>query len=61
MKSDYSDQKTIYEGINGETFWILITGNFTRMKHVDTRIYKASPIAWLRDFLNLYYSNRNNK
>ena len=38
MNSDYSDQKTIYEVINGETCWILITGNFTRMKHVDTRI-----------------------
>ena len=52
MTSDDSDQKTIYEGINGETCWILITYNFTGMKHGYERISKASNIYWLRHFLN---------
>jgi len=38
-------------GLNGETSWILVTDHFSRMKHGDTRVSKASPINWLRDFL----------
>jgi len=38
-------------GLNGETSWILVTDHFSRMKHGDTRVSKASPISWLRDFL----------
>jgi len=40
-----------YIGLNGETSWILVTDHFSRMKHGDTRVSKASPINWLRDFL----------
>ena len=54
MKSDYSDQKTIYEGINGETFWIFITDHFTGMKLGDAIFSKASPISWIRHLLNQY-------
>jgi len=38
-------------GLNGETSWILVTDQFSRMKHGDTRVSKASPVNWLRDFL----------
>ena len=54
-------RKTIHEGINGETCWILITDHFTGMKHGDTRISKASHIAWLGYLLNQYYPICNNK
>jgi len=30
--------------LNGETSWILVTDHFSRMKHGDTRVSKASPI-----------------
>jgi len=36
-----------YIGLNGETSWILVTDHFSRMKHGDTRVSKASPINWL--------------
>ena len=48
MTSEDSDRKNIYEGINGETFWILIKDHLTGMKYGDVIIYKASPISWLR-------------
>ena len=59
MTSDDSEIKNIYKEINGENCWISITDNFTGMKHGDARITKASPIAWLRNFLNHYYPNCN--
>jgi len=40
-----------YIGLNGETSWIPVTDHFSRMKHGDTRVSKASPINWLRAFL----------
>ena len=52
MTSNDSDRKTIYEGINGETFWILITDNLNGMKHGDSRISKAATIDWLGNLLN---------
>jgi len=36
-----------YIGLNGETSWILVTDHFSRMKHGNTRVSKASPINWL--------------
>ena len=36
-----SARKSNYEGINGETCWILVTDHFTGMKHGDTRISKG--------------------
>ena len=60
MTSDESDQKTMYEGTNGETCWILITDHFNGMKHGDEIISKASPIALIGHFLNQYSSTYNN-
>ena len=59
MNSDENDQNTIYEGINAETFWILITYHFTGMRHVDAIISKASYIDCLRNSLNQYSTNCN--
>ena len=59
--SDYSGRKNIYEGINGETFCILVTDHFTGMKNGDAIIFKASPIDWLRNFLTQYPPTYNNK
>ena len=61
MTSDDSDQNTIYEVNNGETFWILITDHFTGMKYGYVRISKAYPIALLRHFLNHYSPTCNEK
>jgi len=36
---------------NGETSWILVTDHFSRMKHGDIRVSNASPLNWLREFL----------
>jgi len=46
----HKHQDDDYIGLNGETAWILATDNFSRMKHGHTRVSKASPINWLRDF-----------
>eukprot|EP00980_Cylindrotheca_fusiformis_P020907 scaffold7928_cov68-Cylindrotheca_fusiformis.AAC.1 len=51
QKSKNSERAKSFVGFNGETCWILVTDHFSRMKHGDTRISKASPINWLRDFL----------
>ena len=51
------DCRKDFEGLNKEIAWILITDHFTGMKHGDTRQSKASPIEWLRHFLNQYSPN----
>ena len=61
MNSDEIYQNNIYEGINGETFYIFITDTFKGTKHGDAIIYKASPIDWLRNFLNKYSPTFNYK
>ena len=61
MTSYDSDQKTIYELINGEIFWVLITDHFIGMKHEDEIISKASPINSLRTLINQYYPTCNDK
>lgn len=38
-----------------------MTDHFSRMKHGDTRISKASPIQWLRDFLRKHAPGCDNK
>ena len=53
-RSSDSDRTKDYVGINGETCWILVTDHFSRRLHGDTRISKASPIHWLRHFLENY-------
>ena len=54
ISSKDSAYKTDYEGINGETCWILITDHFTGMEHGDTRISKGLPLQWLAHFLAQY-------
>ena len=43
-----------FVGFNGETCWILISDHFSRMLHGETRISKASPLKWLRNFLKAH-------
>ena len=45
---------TIYLGIHDESSWILIVDHFSRRYHGDTRVSKASPIHWLRNFLETH-------
>ena len=54
MTSKDSERRNDFEGINGETAWILITDHFTGIKHGDTRISKAAPVLWLKHFLAQY-------
>ena len=61
MSSKDSERRTNFEGINGETAWILVTDHFTGMKHGDTRISKAAPILWLKHFLAQYNPNCTDK
>ena len=51
-KSSNSKRKRDYEGIHGETAWILITDHHTGMKYGDTRISKAAPLHWLEHFFS---------
>jgi len=41
----------IYLGLNSETSWILISNHFSRHLHGNTHISKATPLAWLHQFL----------
>ena len=61
MTSKDTDRRKNFEGINGETAWILVTDHFTGMKHGDTRISKAAPILWLKHFLAQYNPLCGNK
>jgi hypothetical protein len=61
MTSADEDRRNEYEGINGETSWILVTDHFTGMKHGDSRISKAAPLSWLRHFLAQYSPTCHNK
>ena len=36
INSENSDQREDFEGINGETAWVLVTDHFTGMMHGDT-------------------------
>ena len=51
MRSKNDDRRLDYEGMNGETCYILITDHVTGMKIGDTRLSKAPPIIWLKNFL----------
>jgi hypothetical protein len=61
VQSADDSRRIDYEGLNGETSWILITDHFTGMKHGDTRISKAAPLHWLRHFLSQYNPRCNDK
>jgi len=54
MASKDETRRVDYEGINGETSWILVADHFTGTEHGDCRISKASPVEWLRHFLTTY-------
>ena len=61
MTSNDSNWKMIYEGINGETRWILITEHLTVMNDEDVIISKAYPITWIEYLINQYPPTCNNK
>ena len=50
-----------YLGLNGETSWILIADHFSRRLHGDTRVSKATPLSWLRHFLENHAPRVPNK
>ena len=50
-RSKDTSRLTGYQGLHGETSWILISDHFTRHITGDTRRSKASPIHWLQNFL----------
>eukprot|EP00980_Cylindrotheca_fusiformis_P025376 scaffold13535_cov117-Cylindrotheca_fusiformis.AAC.2 len=61
MKSKNEERAQDFLGVNGETCWILVTDHFSRMKHGATRVSKASPIAWIKDFLHVHSPDCPNK
>ena len=54
VSSSNSKCQQDYEGINGETSWILIVDHYTGMIYGDTRTSKAAPVLWLKHFLAQY-------
>ena len=52
---------TDLEGLNEEVAWILVSDGKTRILHGDTRLSKASPVAWLESFLSEYSPECKNK
>lgn len=50
-----------YEGFNGETSWILITDHYTGKLLGKTCLSKATPMHWLRNFLDLHAPSCSNK
>jgi hypothetical protein len=53
-KSKDSTRGEHYIGLNKETSYILIVDHFTRRYHGDTQVSKATPLNWIRDFLEDY-------
>ena len=52
MLSSKSERQQDFEGVNGETTWVLVTNHFTGIHHGDTRISKSAPVLqWLKHFL----------
>lgn len=60
-KSKNENRATDFVGFNGETCWILVSDHFSRMKHGDTRVTKASPLDWLETFLRNHAPNCHGK
>ena len=61
MKSKSGNRSTDFEGLNGESTWILMTQHFTGMRQRDTRTSEAAPVLWLKHFLaqhNLHCRNK---
>ena len=50
LTSKSSNQQVNFEGINGKTAWVLIKDHFIGVKHGDTRMSKAAPALWLKQF-----------
>ena len=53
IHSSDSDCQENFEGINGETAWILITDHFTGI-FKNNQISKAAPVQWLEHFIAQY-------
>jgi len=51
VRSSDTTRGSEYIGFNGETCWILVVDHFTRFKTGVTRVSKAAPVDWLRQFL----------
>ena len=51
MASKDHARRVDYEGLNGETSWILVPDHFTGTVYGDCRISKGSPVEWLHHFL----------
>ena len=60
-KSKDDAREKDYLGLNGETSWILVADHFSRCLHGDTRVSKATPLAWLRHFLENHAPRVPNK
>ena len=61
VKSKNTSQWNGYVGINGETCWVLITNHHTGMQYGKTYQSKASPIEWLRQWLQVHGPNLKDK
>ena len=61
MRSKNEQRRLDYEGLNGETCYILIADHATGMKIGDTRLSKAPPLIWIRNFLTNHSPNCQDK
>ena len=60
-RSKDDNRRKDFEGMNGETCYVMITDHFTGMKHGDTRLSKAPPTQWIRKFLSVHSPKLNGK
>ena len=61
VKSKNTSRRKDYLGFNGETCWILITDHHTGMQYGKTFCSKASPIEWIREWLQVHSPNLRDK
>ena len=60
-KSKNEQRRLDYEGLNGETCYVLIADHATGVKVGETRLSKAPPLIWLRNFLINHSPNCKDK
>ena len=61
VKSKNTGRRKDYLGFNRETCWILITNHHTGMQYGKTFLSKASPIEWIRKWLQVRSPNLRDK
>ena len=54
VKSKNTSRRKDFVGINGETSWLLITDHHTGMEYGQTFCSKASPVEWIREWLQVH-------